>query len=247
MNEAKVVDDTQRREALEKALILEFFKHRREGFFVEVGANDPINGSQTWLLERNGWRGLLVEPQSAYYEKLLRERPASKAYNVACSAPGRPCTTTLHIANLDGFSSIDPQADTQGVSFGKKETVRVSTLDDILATEGHPKVDFVSIDVEGHELEVLQGFSLERYHPTLILVEDTVRNLDKHRYLTEHGYRLVKRTTMNNWYVPKEADFQMSTIFERLELFRKMHLATPLRQWRLARRRLADLRSKERV
>ncbi len=55
--------------------------------------------------------------------------------------------------------------------------------------------------------------------------------------MTSRGYKLVKRTVLNNWYVPRETNFTMSTLGERLELFRKMYLALPLRQWRLALRR----------
>jgi hypothetical protein len=86
-------------------------------------------------------------------------------------------------------------------------------------------------------LDVLSGFSLENVRPALVLMEDAVRNLDKHRYMTSHGYKLVKRTVLNNWYVPRETKFTMATFGERMELFRKMYLATPIRQWRLAARR----------
>jgi FkbM family methyltransferase len=221
----------------EKELVWEFFGRKREGFFVEVGANDPRHGSQTWLLEENGWRGVLVEPQTAFYERLVRERPRSKVHHAACSAPESRGTATLHIANLPGFSTLEKQPDTHGVTFVETESVRVTTLDDVLEAEGNPSVDFVSVDVEGQELNVLRGFSIARHRPKLLLIEDNVRNLDKHRYLQARGYRLVKRTTLNNWYVPEDAVFTMHTAMERLALFRKMYLATPLRQWRLARRR----------
>ncbi len=224
-------------EAIEKQLVLQFFGHRREGFFIEVGANDPKGGSQTWLLEQKGWRGILVEPQSAFYQRLLKERPHSRIYRAACGSPEKRGTATLHLAAHDGFPTLQPQVDSHGIEFSGTETVDLMTLDDILAKENNPKVDFVSIDVEGQELEVLSGFSLDRHKPALVLIEDGVRNLDKHRHMTGRGYKLVKRTVLNNWYVPRETVFTMSTFGERLELFRKMFLATPLRQWRLAIRR----------
>src|SRR5204862_4491 len=82
--------------------------------------------------------------------------------------------------------------------------------------------------VEGHELQVLRGLSLERHRPNLVLIEDAVRDLDQHRYLRSHGYRLVKRTALNNWYIPENAAFSMATLGERIGLFRKMYLATPI-------------------
>ena len=227
---------THHLEAREKELIWKFFGQKKDGFFIEVGANDPKGGSQTWLLEQKGWRGILVEPQSAFYQRLVEERKNSKVYRAACASPEARGTATLHLADLDGFSTLCPDKNPQDVKFQGTETVTVMTLDDIIEKEGNPRVDFVSIDVEGGEMEVLRGFTLERHRPALILMEDTVRTLEKHRYLTAHGYKLVKRTVMNNWYVPQGTAFAMATIGEKLELFRKMQLATPLRQWRLARR-----------
>ena len=238
-----MTDGTKRLEALEKELVWQFFGCKREGFFIEVGANDPSGGSQTWLLEQNGWRGILVEPLSGLYGKLVSARPRSKVWQAACSGPDKCGTAVLHVASHDGFSTLQPQGDSQGVEFNRTETVQVVTLDDILEKEGNPRVDFVSIDVEGGEVEVLRGFSLERHQPALVLIEDGVRNLDKHRAMTARGYKLVKRTVLNNWYVPRETQFAMATLGERLELFRKMYLATPIRKWRLAVRRRGQKRA----
>ncbi len=94
---------TLRLEALEKKLVWDFFGRKRDGFFVEVGANDPCGGSQTWLLEQNGWRGILVEPLPDFYDKLVSARPRSKVYQAACSAPEKRGTATLHVASHDGF------------------------------------------------------------------------------------------------------------------------------------------------
>jgi FkbM family methyltransferase len=234
-------DHTKRLEALEKELVWQLFGRRRDGFFIDVGANDPRDGSQRWLLEQNGWRGILVEPLSGLYDRLVSARPRSKVWQAACSAPDKRGTAVLHVASHDGFSTLQPQRDSQGVEFNRAETVQVVTLDDILEQEANPRVDFVSIDVEGGEVDVLRGFSLERHQPALMLIEDGVRNLDKHRAMTARGYKLVKRTLLNNWYVPRETKFAMTTLGERLELFRKMYFATPIRQWRLAvRRRRAE-------
>ncbi len=227
----------QQLEQIEKQLVWQFFGSKQEGFFVEVGANDPCGGSQTWLLEQNGWRGILIEPQSAFFQRLVKERKHSKIYQAACSTPEKRGTAELHIASFNGFSTLKKQEDSHGISFKGTETVQVMALDDILEKEENPRVDFVSLDVEGGELDVLQGFSLERHRPALVLIEDGVRTLDKHRHMTRRGYKLVKRTVLNNWYIPQGTPFHLASLAERLELFRKIYLATPLRQWRLARRR----------
>ena len=103
-----------------------------------------------------------------------------------------------------------------------------------------PKLDFVSIDVEGLELQVLRGFDLARHRPAVLLIEDHLKQLDVHRHLARHGYRVVKRTGVNNWYVPKRQPFHMTTWTERLKLFRKMYLGLPFRKMRWSRRRRKD-------
>jgi FkbM family methyltransferase len=228
----------------EKQLVLKFFGPKR-GIFVEVGANDPVSGSQTWLLEQNGWRGVLVEPQSAHYQKLCAQRKNSQVFQVACSAPGQEGEMDLLLATENGSSTLRKQRDTHGTQFVGAERVKVTTLDQVLQSAGIAQIDFLSLDVEGHELEVMRGLDFEKFRPALILIEDGVRDLSRHRLLRARGYKLVKRTSLNNWYVPRGCDFRMSSLPERIELFRKMFLALPFRKIRLyLRRRRADANEK---
>jgi len=227
---------------IEKQLILEFFGRKKEGFFVEVGANDPYTGSQSWLLEQNGWQGVLVEPQAALCEKLRAARKNAKVFQVACSSPGREGEATLHIGAHDGLSTLEKQIDSHGTRFVGTERVQVTTLDKVLGEAGAGRIDFLSIDVEGHEIEVMRGFDFEKHRPSLIMIEDGVRTWDKHRFLKRHGYKLVKRTTLNNWYIPKQQPFHMTFWLERLELIRKMYLGFPFRKLNLWIRRLKHRR-----
>ncbi|HUA38783.1 MAG TPA: FkbM family methyltransferase [Candidatus Sulfopaludibacter sp.] len=226
-------------EIIEKQLVWEFFGRRRDGFFVEVGANDPHSGSQTWLLEQNGWRGVLVEPQAVLSEKLRSERKNSKVFQVACSRPEKEGEGSLHIGAHSGISTLEQQTDSHGAQFIGTERVKITTLDKVLSEAGATTIDFLSLDVEGHEIEVMHGFDFEKYHPSLILIEDGVRTLDKHRFLRRKGYRLVKRTTLNNWYIPQGQASPGIFWLERLELFRKMFLGLPFRKVRLFLRRRA--------
>jgi FkbM family methyltransferase len=224
-------------EAEEKELVWKFFGRKRAGIFVEVGANDPVAGSQTWLLEQQGWRGVLVEPQSSHCEKLRQQRKNSQVFQVACSGPGMAGEMDLLLAEEDGSSTLRQQQDTHGTDFVGTERVQVTTLDKVLAAAGVDKIDFLSLDVEGHEIEVMRGFDFSKFSPGLILIEDGVRDLTKHQFLKSRGYRLVKRTSINNWYVPRGAEFQMSSLSEKIELLRKMYLALPFRKIRLLLRR----------
>lgn len=224
-------------ETEEKALVWKFFGQKHDGIFVEVGANDPVAGSQTWHLEQNGWRGVLVEPQSAHCEKLRQQRKNSQVFQVACSRPELEGEMDLLLAAQDGASTLQPQLDSHGTNFVGMERVKVTTLDKVLASVGVKKIDFLSLDVEGYEIEVMRGLNFEKFQPALILIEDGVRDLSKHKFLKSRGYKIVKRTSINNWYVPRTTDFQMSSLAEKIGLLRKLYLALPFRKIRLYLRR----------
>ncbi len=106
--------------------------------------------------------------------------------------------------------------------------VPVRTLDDIIDEAGPPAgIDFLSIDVEGHELEVLRGFDFARWRPRLILIEDHLASLAVHRTLQRHGYRLIRRTGLNGWYVPQVEAPALG--LGQWQLLRKYYLAQPFR------------------
>jgi FkbM family methyltransferase len=216
-------------------LIAAFFGDR-VGFFVEVGANEPRERSQTWHLEQAGWRGVLIEPQPALADALRAQRSA-KVFAVACSSPdnaGR--ILPLHVAGP--LSSLDRARMAPGARPGSVIQVPIRTLDNVLEEAGAPeRFDFLSIDVEGHEIEVLRGFDIARWRPRLILLEDHVGDLSKHRYLKAAGYRIIRRYENNGWYVPRESADKMQ-FADCWEILRKYYLALPFRVLRNLSRRL---------
>ncbi|MGA2053140.1 MAG: FkbM family methyltransferase [Opitutales bacterium] len=220
-------------EQQEKEAILDFFGRRAEGYFVEIGANDPRQLSQTWLLEQRGWTGLLVEPQQGCFDKLVAARPRSRVVRAACAGPESRGTGSLHVAQSSVHSSLAQHVDDQGVNYVGLETVPIVTVDELLEQMPPKRVDFVSIDVEGTELDVLRGFDLARWKPELLLIEDKVNNLQKHRYILQRGYRLLRRTGVNGWYVPREHPARPAT-GAALKLWRKYYLGTPLRRMKRA-------------
>src|SRR5262249_24604096 len=149
---------------------------------VEVGANRPQQESQTWHLERLGWTGVLIEPQPDLARELSRQR-AARVFEVACSSPQNAGKRMrLHVAGA--LSALDRNRMAPGAQPERTIEVPVRTLDDVLTEAFAPQeFQFMSIDVEGHELEVLSGFDLEHWRPQLILIEDHVGNLKKHKYL----------------------------------------------------------------
>ena len=222
----------------EMRLVRAFFGDIK-GYFVEVGANDPRERSQTWLLEQSGWTGVLIEPQPDLAAELRGKRKA-KVFAVACSSPEKAGhELPLHVAGP--LSSLDRARMAPGASPESVINVPIRTLDSILMEAGSPGgFDFLSIDVEGHEIEVLRGFDIGRWRPRLILLEDHVADLSRHRYLTAAGYRIIRRYENNGWYVPRDSAVvcQWSDCWE---ILRKYYLALPFRVLRNLSRHLRKM------
>jgi FkbM family methyltransferase len=220
----------------EPALTAEFFKGTTAGFFVDVGANDPVAYSQSYDLEQRGWNGILVEPLPAM-AKELRARRKAQVYEVACSSPadeGKPLT--FHVAGI--FSTLETQSVAVGAVRTGRITVQGATLDSVLRSANAPTpIDYVSIDVEGHEIAVLEGFDLGHWRPRLLVVEDLAMNFALHRYLKARGYVWFRRAGLNAWFAPSDAPPPVG-LFGRWQFVRKHYLSLPFRHAREIKRRI---------
>jgi FkbM family methyltransferase len=226
----------------EHALVREFFGDESSGYFVEVGANHLAENSQSWHLEQAGWTGVLVEPQPELAAFLVTSRKA-RVFANACSSPENAGQSLpLHV---DGpRSALARDRISPGAQAAYVIVVPARTLDSILdEAEAPAPIDLLSIEVDGHETEVLRGFDFDRWQPLLILVKDHVNSLQTHRYLKKHDYRLIRRLGHTGWYVPA-ADAATVSSSERWEILRKYYLALPFRvvrnTWRRTRRLYAD-------
>jgi FkbM family methyltransferase len=234
----RTLEARNKREDDEKALIREFFNNKKHGVYVEVGANDPSHvSSQSWHLEnRLNWGGVLVEPNPQLAQVCREKRANAKVYECACVAPedeGRDIQLHIPIENgveKVGHSSVEKNAD--DFSYKEHKSIRVQSLslDSILEDSEISDIDILSIDVEGTELEVLKGFSIEKYHPALILLEDKHLYLTKHRYLKQRNYQLVKRTCLNCWYIPKGTTAPPQTLLEKFKILKRMYLSIWLKK-----------------
>ena len=219
----------------ETGLVREFFG-ARTGYFVDVGANQPDDESQTLHLEKLGWTGVLIEPQPDLAEELRRCSQA-KVYAVACSAPEN-AGQSMRLQVAGKYSSLNSELVDLLATPSRTIDVPVKTLDQVLLDAQAPSpIDFLSIDVERHELEVVRGFDFERWRPRLILIEGHVLDLRLHDYLVSHDYRWIRLTGLNGWYVPKR-DARPLGFFGRWQFIRKYHLGVPTRRLRQVSRRI---------
>lgn len=201
-------------------LYAEHIGYKANGAFIEVGAHDGLNWSNTWGLALAGWRGLCVEANPAYADACRATYAAHPAVETVCVAVGREAGT----ANLflsGSTSTIKPEivgiyngyGELQGGSLDRFIPVEVVTLDTLLSERHWPaRYDVLVVDVEGAELDVLEGYTLPRWRPTLAIVE-THALLDYaplaeragpiNAYFERHGYALVQADTVNSVYVDR--------------------------------------------
>jgi FkbM family methyltransferase len=209
----------------------------KPGVFVEVGAFQPVELSLTYALEQAGWSGILIEPVAEHAASLRRQRRA-RVFEVACGAPENH-GKLMPIRVAGGLSTMRTYDLERELAGKEVRNVRVVTLDSVLEEAGIEAIDFLSIDVEGMEVDVLRGFSSGRFRPRLALVEDRCEGLAKHRYMRSIGYRLVRRTDINSWYMPRDVAFPIS-LFGHWQLLRKYYLSQPFRTLRKVSKRYGN-------
>jgi FkbM family methyltransferase len=190
------------------------FGGQRKGFYIDVGANHPVDFSITKHFYDSGWSGINVEPAPAPFALVAADRERDINLNVGCSnAAG---TMTLHTAhgNLSALSTFTAlEADVHRKNGHKLEAVQatVQTLSAICAQHARDKtIDFLSIDVEGHEREVLEGADFARFRPRVVVIESTRPNTTVSTHerwehlLLDHGYEFVVFDGLNRYYVRRE-------------------------------------------
>jgi FkbM family methyltransferase len=155
----------------EDVLLNRLFPENHKGFYIDVGACHPTAGSVTAHFYLNGWSGINVEPSYSYLH-FRRERP--RDVNLQLALSNRAGSAEFHeFPNMLGVSSFNRDiASLAGTEF-RTRTVEVSTLAEICDRHARRPIDFVSIDVEGHEREVLEGADFARFRPRALVIEAT--------------------------------------------------------------------------
>ncbi|MBS0362736.1 MAG: FkbM family methyltransferase [Proteobacteria bacterium] len=182
---------------------------RRNGFFVEFGAADGLRWSNSLHLERSlGWNGILAEPAHCYYPALLSARNCFVDRRCVWTATGERLlfnqpAIAVH-ATIDAYTESDNLAETR--RDGVRYEVETVSLNDLLAHWNAPRrIDYLSVDTEGSELDILRAFDFDRYDVRLISVEHnhTPKRDELLAFLTAQGYRRRFETLsfVDDWYV----------------------------------------------
>jgi FkbM family methyltransferase len=194
-------------------LITEYFPEDYNGFFIDVGMSDPITYNNTYLLETLGWNGICIEPNKKYCDNSVGIR--KNVINCACGKEDlndQEFTIINSSFNEEGAISslkIDErliESHKHLINFVKKKKVNVRKLDTLLDefcknNDSIEKIDFISIDTENTELDVLKGFDIARWKPKLMIIENNFNENFIEDYLKDFGYTKDKRYHINDFYI----------------------------------------------
>ena len=192
----------------------DFFKKKKNGFFIDVGCHQPFLNNNTYTLYKKGWRGINIDLDFGSIEMFNFFRKEDTNIQVAIS-------NSVEEKNLYFFhnkSAINTLSFKEGSKAKEVKKVTTSTLNKIIENSIYKnrEIDFLSIDVEGHEIEVLKGLDFNKYKPKLVVLEfidheikefyyQKINNILKsqlNKFMENQNYKLVNWIHDDLVYVP---------------------------------------------
>ena len=222
--------------------------HLTPGWYVDVGANDPVETSITKLFSLRGWRGINIEPLPHLIEELDRDRPDDINLRTALSDAEGELTLYVVADDLQRTTLSESLADSyraDGYQVVEQPTP-VSTLDAILRDHPLPRIDFLKIDAEGMEDPIVRGLDLTVHQPLVIVAEEgSHQTYEFPSMLADAGYRELLWDGLNRFFASPAAD---DDLCERLSYpagghdgYVRIDLLDALDEARRAHRRAAEL------
>lgn len=157
----------------EDVILGRVFRHQKQGFYVDIGAWDPVDDSVTKHFYDRGWSGVNVEPVRPLYAKFLKQRP--RDVNLCIAVGSQEGMTDFIEWEGTGLSTVTERFDVEQLrAAGYKRTlrqVRMTTLANIYSQHCKGTIDFLKVDVEGLEKQVLESGDWTAFRPRVVVVE----------------------------------------------------------------------------
>lgn len=199
----------------EDMVLYRYFEGKENGTFVDVGAHHPFRFSNTYLFYSKGWRGINIDPLPESKALFDQHRPEDE--NLCIGISNAEQMLTYHMFNEPALNTFDETEAKQkdGAVNGRffitdKIPVLTKKLSTVLSESklNLETIDFLSIDVEGLDIEVLESNDWRKYRPKIILVEELktdiqaiIENSKVNSYMSDKGYKLFYRTVNTSFYV----------------------------------------------
>tara|TARA_B100001093_G_scaffold492570_1_gene533822 strand:- start:349 stop:1047 length:699 start_codon:yes stop_codon:yes gene_type:complete len=183
------------------SLILNIFKNKKKGFYLDIGCGHPIKNNNTYLLNKKGWSGINIDLDKENIDLFNSFRKGD--FNVTAAVSDKESETELFFYhNKSALNTISKQnADFQSAKVSSIIKTKTQTINKIIENSPYKdqKIDFLSIDVEGSELAILKNFNFEKYLPKVIVVEYLdltskkleIKNINVDNILKSEIYNLI--------------------------------------------------------
>lgn len=174
---------------------------KENGFYVDVGASDPIHDSVTKFFYDRGWSGINIEPIDTHFKNLIKERPRDINLQIGIAQTTGKLQFRQYTDGdgLSTFSEVTKQEHLDSLKYLDYE-VNVRRLEDVLNEYQVKNIDFMKIDVEGYEYEVISSNDWTKYKPTILIVEANHIHKDWRSILMHHGYQQIFYDGLNEYY-----------------------------------------------
>jgi FkbM family methyltransferase len=189
--------------------VLSMLDFKQKGFFVEFGATNGIDYSNTYLMEKEfGWTGILAEPAKCWHNELKINRTAE--IEMKCVYKDSKSTVQFNEVNNAALSTITTFSKSDFFSqerkAGKTYESKTISLEDLLKKYNAPKIiDYISIDTEGSEFEILSNFDFSKYSFRIITCEHNYTSAREKIYklLLKNGYKRIYQnlSMFDDWYI----------------------------------------------
>ncbi len=196
--------------------VVQYFKNKTDrGFFIDVGAHDGVTWNNTLVLSEGlGWQGICIEANPVIFESLPKNRPLDICLNIAShnhnggklfwqiTGPANGLSGLVATYDEPHKARIDEEIRKHG---GEKKEIVVPVEKLCTTITNHPfnqEIDYLSIDVEGAELSVLEGLHIDVNRPHLISIEDNGYHTKAHDYLISKTYHFLTKVAADCFYEP---------------------------------------------
>jgi FkbM family methyltransferase len=188
----------------EDLFLIDFFKNQNKGFYVDVGAFHPFRINNTYALYKKGFRGINIDISAISIDLFNFARPDDTNLNLGASnkIENKVFFSKKNLSFHNTFLKSLAESDIQNEPFKKRYTIECKPLTKIIDDTKffNKKIDFLNIDAEGYDYEVLLGLDLEKYSPKIICIEisplvdeknKNYKNTQIFKYLTQNNYELI--------------------------------------------------------
>lgn len=177
-------------------LIIEYiFKDKKNGFYIDIGAQHPISNNNTYLLHKKGWRGINIDLDKKNIDLFNIARPKEINLNYAISNIESE-TDLFFYHDASPINTLNKEVSNfQKAKVSKIKKIKTKTLDNIFKSINfNNNINYMNIDVEGYEEKILEGFDIQKYKPDVISIEYLDLKMNKLEFKNNDIQRLMEST-----------------------------------------------------